>query len=133
MAALLADIVLVVHAGIAAFMVGGMAAIWAGVAAGWSWVRNPWFRALHLGVIVFVALQSLAGRLCPLTVWEDWLRGAGSREQGFIERRVEALLYWDLPFHAFTALYVAFALAVALTWWYAPPRRLGRRAASRAP
>jgi hypothetical protein len=132
MAVLLADIVLVVHAGIAAFIVGGLPAIWAGVAAGWDWVRNPWFRAAHLGTIVFVALQSLAGRLCPLTVWEDWLRGAGPREQGFIERHLEALLYWDLPFHAFTALYVAFALAVALTWWYAPPRRLRWRA-SRAP
>jgi len=118
---LLADAILITHVAIAGFIVCGLLLTWAGAIAGWRWVRNPWFRGIHLGAIVFVAAQAVAGRLCPLTIWEDQLRGVRS-ETGFIERHLSALLYWDLPTAAFTALYVGFALLVALTLWKVPPR-----------
>jgi hypothetical protein len=76
---LLADALLVVHFAIAAFILGGLIAVWVGAALAWGWVRNPWFRYLHLGAIAFVALEALAGIACPLTVWEDLLRGGGGR------------------------------------------------------
>jgi hypothetical protein len=34
---------------------------------------------------------------------------------------LHALLYYDLPSWMFTAAYIAFAAAVALTWWRIPP------------
>jgi len=121
-ASLAADIILIVHVAIAAFITIGLLLIWIGALAGWRWIRNPWFRALHLGAIVFVAVQAVIGRICPLTIWEDRLRGVQTGS-GFIERHLSALLYWDLPTAAFTAMYVGFALAVALTLWRIPPRR----------
>ena len=41
---LLADVVVVVHAGYVLFVVIGLLVIAVGVARGWQGVRNPWFR-----------------------------------------------------------------------------------------
>jgi len=73
-AALLADLMLVVHALIVAFVIAGQLLILIGWARHWQWVRNRWFRLAHLATIVTVVLQAWLGRLCPLTVWERWLR-----------------------------------------------------------
>lgn len=120
---MLADAILLVHAVFVLFVVGGLAAIWAGIALGQAWARNPWFRALHLAAICVVAAESLAGIVCPLTVWEDALRGRSPGAESFVGRAVRTALYWDLPESVFTALYVAFAALVAWTWWRWPPRR----------
>lgn len=119
---MLADLVLLAHAAFVLFVVGGLVATWVGAALGKGWARNPWFRGLHLAAIAFVVAQSVLGYTCPLTIWEDALRGAATGE-GFIERWVRALLYWRAPPAVFTALYVAFGGLVALTWWRIPPRR----------
>ena len=117
-----ADLVLALHAAFVLFVVGGLAAVWIGEAMGRPWARNPWFRGLHLAAIAFVVVQSSLGYACPLTIWEDALRGTGDAE-GFIARRVRALLYWSAPAWAFTALYAAFGALVAWTWLRIPPRR----------
>jgi hypothetical protein len=116
-----ADALLVVHFAIVVFIVGGLLLTWAGALLGWNWVRNPWFRYAHLGAIVFVALEALIGMMCPLTVWEDMLRG-GSRPDSFIGRWVQRLLYYRAPEWVFTTLYVGWAAATALTLWLLPPR-----------
>ena len=128
----LADLVLVAHVAIALSIVLGLALVWIGAAIGWHWVRNPWLRAAHLAAIGYVAIQAVAGRICPLTTWEDQLRGVRT-EGGFIERHLSALLYWDLPAAVFTAMYVGFALLVALAMWRVPPRPFTRRAAPHPP
>ncbi|MGH7261158.1 MAG: DUF2784 domain-containing protein [Nitrospiraceae bacterium] len=120
---LFADIVLVTHFLFVAFVVGGLAVIWLGAALKWAWIRNFWFRAAHLGAIGFVAAESLVGVLCPLTVLEDALRQGGQPHSSFIQRWVSRLLYYDLPEHIFTIVYVLFALIVALTFMYIRPER----------
>ena len=122
MIALLADIILVVHFAFVLFVTGGLALIWIGATAGWSWVHNFWFRVAHLLAIVFVAAESVAGIWCPLTAWEDALRGTHS-EMGFLARWIHRILYYDFPASAFTAAYIAFASAVAATWWLIRPKR----------
>jgi hypothetical protein len=87
----------------------------------WSWVRNPTFRIAHLLAILVVAAESLLGIACPLTVWEDLLRG-GQRERSFVGRWVAWLLYYDLPEWMFGLAYSAFAVAVAWAWRAVPPR-----------
>jgi hypothetical protein len=116
-----ADALLVVHFAIVVFIVGGLVLTWAGALLGWTWVRNPWFRYAHLGAIAFVALEALIGVMCPLTVWEDMLRG-GSRPDSFIGRWVQRLLYYRAPEWVFTALYVAWATATLVTLRLVPPR-----------
>ena len=117
----LADIVLVLHALVVAFNIGGLAAIWIGTAFGWRWVRNFWFRAIHLGLIAFIAAGSLVGMVCPLTVLEDALRRTGPTQAGFIQRWVGKLLYYDFPAAVFTTAYVLFALVVLLTYVFIRP------------
>lgn len=121
LASFAADSILIVHALFVAFVVGGFFAVWAGAGLGWSWVRNFWLRATHLAAISAVALESLTGIPCPLTVWEDRLRGI-SGGSGFIERLVHPLLFYDAPPWAFNLAYVLFALAVLVTFWAIPPR-----------
>jgi hypothetical protein len=122
---MLADMVLAVHVAIVIFITAGLPLIWIGAALRWRWVKIKWLRALHLGAIGFVALESLAGIACPLSVWEALLRHR-QPPQGLIQQWIERALYYDLPAWVFTLAYTAFALAVALTWWIVPPRATSR-------
>jgi polyferredoxin len=124
---MMADALLVVHFLIVAFIVGGLVLVWVGAALGWRWVRNPWFRYLHLAAIAFVAAEAVLGVMCPLTVWEDLLRG-GVRAESFVGRWVRYFLYYEAPEWVFTAAYVAWTLATLVTLWRVPPRRVGRKA-----
>lgn len=117
-----ADALLVVHFLIAAFIAAGLPLVWIGAASGWRWVRNPWFRYMHLGAIVFVAGEALLGYACPLTVWEDLLRG-GLQPQSFVGRWVNALLYYRAPEWVFALIYAAWAAATAVTLGLVPPKR----------
>jgi hypothetical protein len=122
---MLADAVLAVHCAIVVFITAGLPLIWIGAALRWSWIRIRWLRLLHLGAIGFVALESLVGIACPLTVWEALLRQRRPVE-GLIQQWVERALYHDLPAWMFTLAYTVFAAAVAATWWAVPPRSSAR-------
>jgi hypothetical protein len=119
---LLADSLLVLHFLIAGFIVLGLILVWLGAFAGWRWIRNPWFRYLHLAAIAFVAAEALLGYACPLTVWEDLLRG-GARPETFVGRWVARLLYYSAPEWVFTAAYCAWTAASLATLSLVPPRR----------
>ena len=120
--ATLADAVLVVHALFVLFVVGGLLATWIGLALGAPFARNRWFRGAHLAAIAFVVGEALLGVMCPLTAWEDALRGRTS-ETGFLQRWIHAWLFWHAPPWVFTVAYTAFGALVAATWWRFPPRR----------
>lgn len=115
-----ADALVVLHFAIVVFIVGGLVLTWIGAALGWPWVRNPWFRYLHLGAIAFVALEALIGVVCPLTEWEDTLRG-GARADSFVGRWVQRLLFYRAPEWVFSALYTAWAAATLVTLRLVPP------------
>ena len=118
----MADAILVTHAAFVLFVVASLPAIWIGAALGRRFAFNPWFRGAHLVAIAFVVAESALGFICPLTIWEDALRGE-TTDAGFIERWVHAWLFWSAPPWVFTAIYTAFGAAVAWTWWRFPPRR----------
>ena len=122
MSSILADIVLIVHFAFVLFVVGGLAITWVGAAAGWRWVRNFWFRVAHLAAIGYVAAESLLGIWCPLTVWEDALRGR-HEEKSFVARWIHRVMFYELPESLFTAAYVLFLAVVAATWWLIRPER----------
>jgi hypothetical protein len=119
---LAADLLLVAHFAIAGFIVAGLPLTWIGAALRWRWVRNPLFRYCHFGAIAFVALEALLGYACPLTVWEDLLRG-GVRPESFVGRWVYRLLYYSAPEWVFGTLYVLWAAATAITLRLVPPGR----------
>jgi len=118
----LADVVVALHFATVVFIVGGLVLVWVGAAARWTWIRNPWFRYAHLAAIVFVAAEALAGMACPLTVWEDMLRG-GAQPDSFVGRWIRRLLFYQAPEWIFTTAYCAWAAASVLTLVLVPPRR----------
>ena len=118
----MADALLVLHFLIAAFIVGALPLVWLGAGLHWRWVANPWFRYLHLAAIAFVAAEAVLGIACPLTVWEDVLRGS-AQPGSFVGRWVHRLLYYDAPEWVFASAYLAWAAAALLTLRAVPPRR----------
>ena len=129
--ALLADVILVLHSCYVAFTVGGEIVILLGGWLRWGWVRNLPFRIIHLASVILVAVEALAGESCPLTVWEYRLRLlAGQQVEGqisFIGRLVRSLIFYDFPAWVFLVAYVAFALAVGLTFVLVAPARRNQR------
>lgn len=128
-ATLLADAILALHVGIVAFVVLGQLAILLGAWRRWSWIHDFRFRIAHLLLMVFIALQSWLGRLCPLTTWEQALRRhAGEAAYGgsFIEHWLSRLIFFEAPWWLFAAGYTAFAALVAGCWFAVPPRRATR-------
>ena len=126
---LAADAILVTHTLFVAFVVGGLLLIAAGGVLGWPWVRNPWFRLLHLLAIVFVTLQAWAGEICPLTTWEMELRSRGGQatyDSSFIAYWLGRLIYYEAPPWVFVVIYTLFAALVVATLFWVKPRRFGR-------
>lgn len=131
---MLADAVLALHAFFVAFVLLGLALVLAGGAWRWAWVRNPWFRALHLLAIVFVAAQTWLGIECPLTTLEMALRvraGEAVYAGSFIGHWLQAILYFSAPNWVFALCYSLFALAVAAAWVWVRPRSIARRSSAR--
>jgi hypothetical protein len=126
---MLADLVVVFHAAYVGFVVLGLVAILVGIAMRWRWVRNPWFRWIHISMIGIVVAEALAGIPCPLTVWERRLReGAGQVAYAgdFIGYWTHRLLFYRAEPWVFTVVYAAFGLAVVAAFIAAPPRWRGR-------
>jgi Protein of Unknown function (DUF2784) len=119
----LADVVLILHALVVLFIVGGFVAIWTGAALGWQWVREPRLRLAHLCAIGIVALLAILDLPCPLTSLESRLRYGAASHQGFIEYWLGRLIYYDFPPWVFTLAYALFALLVLCTWRFVPPRK----------
>ncbi len=123
---LAADAVLVIHVGFVAFVILGLVLTVIGILARWQWIRNFWFRSLHLAAILLVVVQSLLGVMCPLTIWENELRqlaGQTAYRGDFIATWLHDLLFIDAEPWVFTLCYTLFGLAVLATFLLAPPRK----------
>jgi len=122
---LAADAMLVFHACYATFVVLGFCLTLAGILARWEWIRNVWFRSLHLAAILTVVAESLFGAKCPLTTWESDLRklaGQTGYQGDFIAQWLHDLLFFEVKPWVFTVCYTLFGLAVLATFVLAPPR-----------
>jgi hypothetical protein len=136
--AYLADALAAVHLAFVCFVLFGQLAILAGWPLRWGWVRNFWFRSLHLLAIAIVAAESLLKIDCPLTIWEQDLRALAGQDVNrgatFVGELVRRVLFYQPEDQSiFTKCYVAFALLVLLTFVMVPPRLPRRRRAAPAP
>lgn len=126
---LLADLVLITHAGFVAFVLFGLILIVIGGFRGWSWVRNPWYRLTHLAAIGVVTAQAWFGVICPLTTLEMNLRaraGEATYEGTFVAYWLQRLLYYEAPPWVFVVCYTLFGLVVAGSWFRFRPRPFRR-------
>jgi len=120
----LADAILLLHLGVILFNIFGIVVIPLGAWRGWTFVRVFWWRALHLGTLAVVALQSLFDRLCFLTIWHaDLVRIADGRTSNApaVAAFFSRLIFWPLPAWAFVVLYVAVCLYTLALWRLVPP------------
>lgn len=123
---LLADLVVIVHGAYVGFVVFGLVAVLVGYLLRWQWVRNFWFRTIHLGMILVVVFEALAGIVCPLTTLENYLRdqaGQPAQSGTFMGQVVRDLLFYDAPQWVFTCAYSLFATLVLASFWLVPVRR----------
>lgn len=121
----LANLIALIHAAWVAFIVLGLVAILLGIVFRWSWVRNFWFRTIHVTMMAIVVVESLAGLPCPLTIWEHQLRVRGGQadiQDDFIAYWVHQFIFYEAEPWVFTTLYLLFGLAVAAAFLLAPPR-----------
>jgi polyferredoxin len=118
---MLADFILLLHFGYVAFVVGGFVLIWIGFACRWEFVRNRWFRLLHLLAMGFVLAEALCGVTCPLTVWENALRGE-TRKQSFMQYWVGRLMFHEWSETTFIILYAVVFILIVATLLVVPPR-----------
>ncbi|WMJ08640.1 DUF2784 domain-containing protein [Nitrosomonas sp. sh817] len=116
------DHVLIAHFLYVLFVAGSLPVIWIGAWLKFRFVANPWFRYLHLAAILLVVAESLLGIACPLTVWENNLRQIET-EAGFIQYWLHLIIFYQVPETVLTAVYIAFAALVAMTFKWVPPRR----------
>jgi hypothetical protein len=125
---ILADVVVAIHLALVGFIVIGLAAILLGIALKWRWVRNFWFRIIHLTMIATVVEKAILGIKCTLTEWEDQLRemaGETVEEGTFIGRMLHDILFWQVTpgmMRVLTIAYYLFGLAILLVFIFAPPR-----------
>ncbi|MES2191108.1 MAG: DUF2784 domain-containing protein [Pseudomonadota bacterium] len=125
----LADLVLLVHASIVAFVVLGQVLFVMGGFKDWAWVRRMWIRLAHLGLMACVLVQSWMGMTCPLTIWEQTLRrqaGQSAYAESFIGHWLSQLIFFNAPPWVFVVAYSLFGALVVLTWWWIPPRQSKR-------
>ena len=129
MHSILADVVLITHVAFVAFVVVGLLLILVGGCLGWGWIRNPWFRALHLAGIGVVVVQAWFGVVCPLTILEMHLREKAGEETysgTFVAHWLHKLLYYQAPPWVFVVCYTVFGIAVVLSWVKFRPRKFAR-------
>jgi hypothetical protein len=127
---LLADFVVAIHLAYAGFIVLGMLAILLGIVFKWRWVRNFWFRTIHLLMITAVVVEELLGIECPLTGWENslrWQAGETVREGTFIGRLLHDILFWEVPPEIMTIVYCLIIFALLVGFIVAPPRWPGKK------
>jgi len=128
-----ADSVVVFHSAFVLFVVAGLCLILLGVWRKWNWIRNFWFRIIHLAMIGSVVAEAWCGITCPLTIWEKELRrlaGEATYQGDFLANWVHDLLFFDISEWVFTVIYSLFGLVVAATFFLAPPHFPHRKSKS---
>lgn len=127
-ALLFADWITVIHFAVVLFVIFSEVFILAGRPLRWHWVGNRWFRGIHLGIIIYVSVTTLTGKLCFLTTWENELRaigGAPIEQSGFIAYWAHELLFIEGDLTSFAIAYVIFCAAVIASLFITPVRWRG--------
>src|ERR1051326_3690893 len=121
----LADVIVAIHIAYVVYVVGGLIAILIGAWRRRNWIRNPWFRLTHLLAILIVVMEIFLKLNCPLTTWENSARAAGHQTvdgSAFMDRLLTFILIGAAPRWIINGLYFLFAVAIAATFFFAPPR-----------
>lgn len=121
----LADLIVLLHLAYATFVVLALLVVLVGSYFGWAWVRNFWFRTVHLLLMGIVAAETVLGITCPLTVWEKQLRdlaGQTTYTGSFLGNLAHGALFIEAPDWVFGVAYLLFFVAVVAALVVSHPR-----------
>ena len=122
----MADLILLIHFLYLLGVIIPVPLIILGRFLGWGYIRNKWFRRIHLAMVLAVVVQVPFQILCPLTVLEQRFREMGGEAgpgKSFVSHWVSRLLYFDFPSWVFSVLYLAFGMIVIVLYIRIPPSR----------
>lgn len=125
-----ADLVLYIHFAYVLAVLAPIALIPIGARLGWEWVRSRKLRAVHVGMMGFVLVETIAGAICPLTWLEYVLREKpldGGEPPSFVRDWVSRLLFYEGPAWIFLAGYAAVFVLIVWLWLRVPPRAKSRK------
>jgi hypothetical protein len=120
-----ANLIAVAHLAYFLFIVGGMVAIVLALRRDVSWVRNPWFRILHVAAIYVVLAEEVTGLPCPLNVLQWGARQAAigsTQASAGVGGLLDYLLYHTVSPLALDVMYWSFGVMVVVLLWVIPPR-----------
>ena len=137
----LGEAVVAIHFVYVGFVVVGLILVLVGAACRWQWVRNIWFRSIHLTMILIVVAEAIIQFQCPLTTWERDLKLAANmkaEEGGFIARWMHDVVIqdgtnWQEDQWKFEIAYICFGGLVLLSFWLVPPCRRKKPVCSASP
>ena len=75
----LANTIVFIHVLYVGLVIVAVPTILVGWLLKWKWVRNFWFRLIHLIMMGIVVVETAFGVTCPLTTWETQQRIAGGQ------------------------------------------------------
>ena len=101
---MIADVLLLIHFGLAACIATGFFIIPLGYKLGWNWIKKRNLRLFHLFLMGVITTETIVGLTCPLTVLENMFRNVDYL-MSFKSYWVAEILYWDSPSQVFVLLY----------------------------
>ena len=117
---MIADVLMLIHFGLAAFISAGFFIIPLGYRLGWNWIKKRNLRLLHLFLMGVITTETIVGLTCPLTVLENMFRDF-DHSMSFMSYWVAQILYWDLSNQVFVLLYSLCFVWVLILWKFCPP------------
>ena len=117
---IIADLILIVHFAIVAFITLGFFFIPIGYKFKWHLTYNKRLRFTHLTLMGLITTESLIGLTCPLTTIEKVLRN-NFHSKSFIDYWISKIIYWEIPSIFFMFIYSLCFFYTFLLWKIYPP------------
>ena len=117
-------IILTLHAICSIFVMMTPLLVPLGVWQSWAWVRDPWLRSIHLGLVLFIATEVILGKPCPLMVWENNCRrrmGMPLYTTGFFDYWTERLLKIPFKDWMFESIFFVVGASTLIEFLLIPP------------
>ena len=114
------EIVLLFHFCIFLFMILSFFLIPLGYYQKWEWVKNRYYRLIHLVLMGIIFIETILGFMCPLTILENFLRN-DKEINNKITQIIHQIMYWDLPSYQFIILYLLSLLYLIFLWCFFKP------------
>ena len=114
------EIVLLFHFCIFLFIILSFILIPLGYYQKWEWVKNKYYRLIHLVLMGIVFIETILGFMCPLTILENFLRN-DIEINNKITKIIHQIMYWGLPTYQFIILYLLSLLYLIFLWFFFKP------------